>query len=71
MMIGDYTSMAEVDGQYRSPLTFTPGVDFDPYDPEEVEIVMEASEWSVAARMRHLEAENARLRAELAELDED
>ena len=57
------------DGHGPSPLTFTPGIDFDPSDSDEVEIVKLASERSMANRMRHLERENARLRALLNEED--
>lgn len=62
-----YESMSDFqrreEGREPAPLTFVPGEDFDPYDPDEVEIVKLASERSAADRMRHLERENARLRA--------
>lgn len=49
---------------------FAPGVDFDPSDPEEVEIVKEASARHGSEKMAHLERENARLRSELARYQE-
>jgi hypothetical protein len=58
------------DGREPAPLTFTPGVDFDPWDAEEVEIVKLATGRSAADRLRHLERENSRLRALLGENDD-
>lgn len=55
------------DGRSPEGLAFTPGVDFDPFDPEEVEIIRLASEKDAASRISRLEAENARLRALLEE----
>lgn len=51
------------DGREPAPLFFTPGVDFDPYDADEVEIIKDAMGRDTASRMAHLERENARLRA--------
>ena len=64
---GDLT-MAQVCGEQEyGPLTFIPGVDFDPSDPDECEHVRMASESDAHARIRQLEEENARLRAQLGE----
>jgi hypothetical protein len=56
------------DGRPPAPLTFVPGVDFDPDDEEEVEIVGLASGKSAADRLWQLERENARLRGLLEDL---
>lgn len=61
-MNGDYMSLAEVDGAAPQGLAFTPGVDFDPFDPDEVEIVRLASERDYAARMSARERELIRQR---------
>lgn len=67
-MNGDYLSMAEACGEAEPRgLAFVPGVDFDPYDPDEVEAVQEAMARDAASRIDRLEAENARLRALLAD----
>lgn len=58
------------DGREPAPLAFTPGVDFDPYDPDEVEIVGLALEGNAADRIRHLETKNADLRALVETLNE-
>lgn len=65
-LTGDYSSMAEAVGEgVRRGLAFTPGVDFDPTDREEVEIVLEASHRDYRDRMGR---ENARLEQVNAEL---
>jgi hypothetical protein len=65
----DMGTLAQFVGEqpYESP-AFVPGVDFDPWDPEEVEIVGLATEIHRHDKMRRLEEENSRLRARLAEL---
>jgi len=50
--------------------SFVAGVDFDPSDPDEVEVVKLASQTHGAERMRYLEAENARLRGLVENLSE-
>lgn len=59
------------DGSRIESPAFIPGVDFDPTDSEEVEIVGYATEKHGAKKMRHLEEENLRLRALLEELTGD
>lgn len=54
---------------FDSPVFF-PGVDFDPWDADEVEIVRHASRLHGAEKMRHLEEEAARLRSLLETQDE-
>lgn len=49
--------------------SYCAGVDFDPFDPDEVEIVKLASEWDRHYAMEKLERENARLRSRVAELE--
>lgn len=67
-MNGDYMSLAEACGEApRRGLSFIPGEDFDPYDEDEVAAVGLAMERDMADRVRHLEEENARLRALLPE----
>ncbi|MFE5290176.1 hypothetical protein ACFRAQ_34855 [Nocardia sp. NPDC056611] len=70
-MNGDYQSMAEACGEAprRAP-TFVPGVDFDPYDEDDVEAVKLAMDRDLADRNRALAEENARLRALLGEEDD-
>ena len=65
-------TMAQAVGDHDYPaLTFIGGIDFDPTDPEEVEIVKLATERDAHDRMRALEDENHRLRMELAALRGD
>lgn len=52
-----------------SPLSFVPGTDFDPSDPDEVELVLEASKRDRYDRMAALERENDRLRSLLDQRD--
>ncbi|MEU4709485.1 hypothetical protein AB0G00_23915 [Nocardia salmonicida] len=70
-MNGDYRSMAEAAGEapYRG-LAFIPGEDFDPHDEDDREAVAAAMDNERADRVRHLEQENARLRAALEERGE-
>lgn len=53
----------------QSPV-FIAGVDFDPGDPDEVEIVKFAGQISRAERMEELREENAHLRVLLNEREE-
>lgn len=53
----------------ESPV-FIAGVDFDPGDPDEVEVVRFAGAISRAERMEELREENARLRSLLNEQEE-
>lgn len=69
-MIGDYTSMAEAVGEARpQPLTFIPGEHFDPSDPEDMELTLEASRLDGLSfdkrTIAQLTQENMILRAEL------
>lgn len=47
---------------FDSPVFFA-GVDFDPWDADEVEVVRHASQLHGAEKMRHLEEEGSRLRS--------
>ncbi|MFT7021350.1 MAG: hypothetical protein ACJA07_000427 [Rhodococcus sp. (in: high G+C Gram-positive bacteria)] len=61
-MPGDFLTMAEAVGDIDPrPLDFAVGDDFDLSDPDQVEIVHEASSRDAAERIAKLEAENARL----------
>lgn len=59
------------EGREPAALTFIPGVDFDPYDEDDIEIVNIASGRDAADRIRHLEQENARLRRLFDDGNED
>ena len=47
------------------------GVDFDPRDPDEMEVISLVFEREKYDRMAQLERENARLRAQVAELSDE
>ena len=69
-MIGDHTSMAEAVGEANPrPMTFFPGEHFDPSDPEEMELVIEASRLDGMSidkqTIARLEQENMVLRSQL------
>lgn len=68
-MPGEYMTMAQAVGEapVGSPV-FVAGIDFDPHDLDEVEVVKLASERHRYDRMRALEEENASLREEIAQL---
>jgi hypothetical protein len=69
-MTGDYRSMAEAAGEARvddSP-GWVPGVDFDPHNPDEMEVMREVWAREGATRTTRLERENDRLRTLVAEL---
>lgn len=52
-MNGDFLTLAQAVGEAPpTPLTFTPGVDYDPTDSEECEIVQLAMERDMADRRR-------------------
>jgi hypothetical protein len=51
--------------------TYTPGVDFDPNDPDDVEIVGLATEIDKYNRIDQLERENAMLREQFDDSDVD
>ena len=75
-MNGGYASLAEAVGEAPpSPLSFAPGVDFDPHDPDEVEIVRMAAENDhhdrMRAAVRQLTCQRDALLAALRELDPD
>ena len=71
MYHSDMGTLAQVVGErpYESP-EFIPGEDFDPFDPDDVEIGGLATMGHRADKMRRLEKENARLRGILAEYEE-
>lgn len=54
-----------------SPLSFVPGVDFDPYDEDERETVRLAMDRDMADRLRATQQENARLRLALERAEEE
>lgn len=66
-MVGEYMTYAQAVGEapIGSP-AFVAGVDFDPGDPEELEVVRLASSRHGIERIAHLEQENADLRNQLA-----
>lgn len=71
---GDYLSLAEACGEVEpQPLTFTPGEDFDPADPDDVAAVGLAMERDRADRenseLRKLRDENRELKIQLAMLE--
>ena len=53
------------DCNYNDSPAYIAGVDFDPNDQDEVEVIQLATEWDKHNRIQALEAENASLRAEL------
>lgn len=55
------------DGFYESGSGWVPGVDFDPSDPDEMEIMSAVFEKEKYDRMAQLERENEQLRRELHE----
>lgn len=59
------------DGAEPAPLAFVAGIDFDPYDHDEVEIIKDVMDRHAGERADRLERENQRLRARLAELTGD
>ena len=70
-MVGDYRSLAEVDGAAPPPLAWTPGADFDPDEPAEVAVVFAVTDRHAAERAAALARENNRLRELLAEATGD
>lgn len=66
-MTGDYRSMAEVDGQYVDPVSpgWVPGVDFNPDDDDDMELMRHVWGRERADRTARLERENETLRAAL------
>ena len=59
------------DGSYESGGGWVAGVDFDPSDPDEMEIMSAVFEKEKYDRIHQLEAENARLREALEDLNDD
>lgn len=53
------------DGSYESGGGWVAGDDFDPNDPDEMDVMHAVWEREKYDRIRHLEDENARLRSEL------
>lgn len=69
-MTGGYRSMAQAAGEEpvdESP-GWVPGVDFDPHDDEQMDVMREVWSREKADRATRLERENDRLRARIAEL---
>ncbi len=59
-------SMAQACGEAPTPDTaWVPGVDFDPHDDEEMEVMREVWARDLHEKVARLEDENARLRAQL------
>lgn len=68
----DRPTLAEAIGEAPDRgLSFIPGVDFDPDDEDDRAAVSLAMEQDLHDRMQVLERENALLRAQLRESDED
>lgn len=67
-MVGDCASLREADEGPRGSLVWTPGVDFDPTDPDEMEIMHLVWGREQASRVAALQRENQRLRERLAEV---
>lgn len=64
-------TMAQACGEAPMPgLSFVPGEDFDPSDPDDVEAVGLAMDRERADELTNLRAENARLRAALRKDDD-
>ena len=70
-MQSEYMTMAQACGEAPVPAAvWVPGVDFDPYDPDEMEVMRDVWEGERMSRIAELEIENDALRARLAALDE-
>lgn len=69
---GDSMTLAQAVGEapFHGP-AFVAGVDFDPYDEDEVAVVRLAGEFSRADRVTRLENEVASLRERLAQYEEE
>lgn len=68
----EYMTLAQAVGEApMSPLCFIPGEDFNPYDEDDREAVKLAMERDMADRIRHLQRENAQLRAQLENREDD
>ena len=63
--------MAEADGQYPTSLGWVPGVDFDPSDEDEMEVMTLVWGKEKADYTRRLERENEELRAQIAQLTDE
>jgi hypothetical protein len=66
-MIGDYMSMAEACGEVTHHRAWVPGVDFDPGNPDELDVMRLVWENERYDRIAVLERENERLRALLGD----
>lgn len=68
-MNGDYRSLAEaVDGPRPESAGWIPGVDFDPGDPEEMEVMADVFDRERQDTITRLTRENDNLRRRVAEL---
>lgn len=65
---GDYRSLAEACGETTHETAWVAGVDFDPYDADEMDVMRLVWEREAAATNERLRRENAELRRRLAEL---
>lgn len=66
---GDYRSLAEAAGEIEPrSIDWTPGVDFDPSDADDMDLMSLVWDREAASAVRRLERDNATLRARVAEL---
>lgn len=70
-MVGDYMSMAEACGEREHVRAWVPGIDFDPYDTEEMEVMRLVWDTERYDRIRRLESESAHLERENARLHQE
>lgn len=69
---GDYQSMAEACGEVEyASRGWSPGIDFDPYDAEEMEVMRLVWRNERYDRIRQLETENAHLERENTRLRDE
>lgn len=67
---GDYMSLAEACGEATHSRGWVSGIDFDPYDSDEMEIMELVWENERHDRMAELERENDFLRRRISELED-
>lgn len=70
-MNGDYLSLAEACGETTHHRGWVAGEDFDPSDPEEMDVMLLVWDRERHDTIERLERENAALRERLAELTEE
>ncbi len=70
-LTGGYLSLAEAAGEVTHDRGWVPGVDFDPTDPDEMEVMELVWDRERADTVDRLRADNERLRRQVAELTGD